>query len=91
MYRMLFPKDINILQQKNNIMKYPFILLGLFFSFVIFSCKNNNPDTGNWRDKQSSNLIQEKPHNLSPEGMVWIPGGEFKQGAQDSDQDGYGS
>lgn len=67
-------------------MKYPHILFGLFISFVIFSCKENNSDPRNWKDTKSSDLIYKNPHNLSPEGMVWIPSGEFIQGASESNE-----
>lgn len=58
-----------------------------FFTFLLicFGCKNENEQENN--PAPSSLKGQEKPTDLAtPKGMVWIPGGEFRQGATPSDR-----
>lgn len=63
---------------------YLFILLS---TTVLFgSCKNVSEEKASEENEPLSLLI-EKPENIpTPEGMVWIPGGEFQQGAVASDK-----
>ncbi len=73
-------------------MKLPLIVLSL--SLVSISCLNNKSEEKNETEEISFHsqtvsehpvLIREIPANIiAPEGMVWIPGGEFKQGASES-------
>lgn len=61
----------------------------IFSCFIIFSCKNGDEKSKITRTQKSDSekLLVEKPSNLdTPEGMVWIPGGTFLQGARDSDK-----
>lgn len=57
--------------------------------FVLASCKENN-DRSEKNEKAESattaSVIKEKPKDVkTPEGMVWIPGGKFIQGARPGD------
>lgn len=57
-------------------MKIFFSLIFLAIFFV--GCKERASET---------NILREKPEGLTtPEGMVWIPGGEFMQGAVENDE-----
>lgn len=63
----------------------------LLTGFLILSCKeNNNKEFAKNEEadkKISLNLLIEKPADIdTPEGMVWIPGGSFMQGAVNSDE-----
>ena len=65
-----------------------FILL-LFFSFIILSCKEVEQESNSLQKNQTKELARnikiEKPSDIViPEGMVWIPGGKFEQGASQS-------
>lgn len=58
-------------------LKYVFLI----FLALIFSCKQEQKTTATEPD-----LITKKPEGLkTPEGMVWMPGGKFIQGAVEKD------
>ncbi|WP_298239341.1 formylglycine-generating enzyme family protein [uncultured Algibacter sp.] len=57
-------------------------LFALIFTISIFSCKNKSTTNSKEEVTQKSNKI---PDNI-PEGMVWIPGGVFNQGAVPQDK-----
>jgi sulfatase modifying factor 1 len=67
------------------------LILFIFIGFIVLSCKNGEKNTELAEDKKSvseepMNILVEKPSNIEvPEGMVWIPGGTFMQGAVTSD------
>ena len=75
-------------------MKIPLILLSL--SLVGISCLNNKSERKteteeisfhSQTDLEHLDLIQEFPATIiAPEGMIWIPGGKFYQGAQETDE-----
>ncbi|NJW54097.1 formylglycine-generating enzyme family protein [Salinimicrobium oceani] len=53
------------------------IIFYCFFSLLIFGCKEKQP---------APSVQTEKPGSIAtPEGMVWIPGGAFMQGAVKND------
>lgn len=53
----------------------------LSFLFLTFSCKKDQKSTS-----IHPGIIIEKPEGMkTPEGMVWIPGGKFTQGAVEGD------
>ncbi|SHF76357.1 Formylglycine-generating enzyme, required for sulfatase activity, contains SUMF1/FGE domain [Salegentibacter echinorum] len=65
-----------------------FILSGV----VLFSCKNKENDEAiaiqeNSNKEKNFKVITKKPSEVNtPEGMVWIPGGTFIQGARAEDE-----
>ncbi len=64
------------------------ILLGILCLFFLINCKNTNENDKGLTNVQEGNVNvrTEKPSNMEvPEGMVWIPGGKFIQGASESD------
>jgi formylglycine-generating enzyme required for sulfatase activity len=66
-------------------------MIFIFSVSTIIACKEkagkNKPITQNSTREAPSDIMVEKPSNIeTPEGMVWIPGGTFMQGAIDSDQ-----
>ncbi len=77
-------------------MKVKTQILLLALSLIIISCQENKSDKSKSGDiaqdesiasQKSLDLLKEPPANITPpEGMVWIPGGEFKQGAVESDE-----
>ena len=68
------------------------LILFIFSGFIVLSCKNGEKNTELAEGKKSvseepMNILVEKPSNIEvPEGMVWIPGGTFIQGAVTSDE-----
>ncbi|NJX17588.1 SUMF1/EgtB/PvdO family nonheme iron enzyme, partial [Tamlana crocina] len=55
-------------------MIYTFLILALF----ILGCREKEPEIA---------VVHDKPEEIkTPEGMVWIPGGEFSMGAVENDQ-----
>ncbi|NJY61732.1 formylglycine-generating enzyme family protein [Salinimicrobium sp. CDJ15-81-2] len=53
---------------------YTFLILALF----ILGCREKEPEIA---------VVHDKPEEIkTPEGMVWIPGGEFSMGAVENDQ-----
>ncbi len=62
-------------------------LIFLFGSCILFlNCKNADKKEDNPMPEQVY-IIQEKPSDIeTPEGMVWIPGGIFQQGAVANDK-----
>ena len=79
----------------NSKFKLPFALT-LFLSFtIVFSCKQKKAQdessiteviTGKLVLTKVPILIIEQPEDVkTPKGMVWIPGGEFTQGAVPQD------
>ncbi|MCM5663129.1 formylglycine-generating enzyme family protein [Galbibacter mesophilus] len=60
------------------------------FSVFLIQCKNKEEkeSTAEVIEKETpAPLITEKPKDVAtPEGMVWIPGGNFTQGARDNDK-----
>lgn len=66
----------------------------IFFSLTfltLFGCKDsqtrNTNGTQETKENQHSVLIIDKPSDIEiPEGTVWIPGGEFTQGAVKGDE-----
>ncbi|PIB32693.1 formylglycine-generating enzyme family protein [Maribacter sp. 4G9] len=72
------------------------VFTGVIIGFCLLGCKqdaNKNPEGPKSEDipyktsETDKNVLKEKPQNLSaPEGMVWIPGGELKQGAVPQDK-----
>jgi len=66
-------------------------LIFIFSVFALIACKEKEekPEsiTQNLTRETSSDIMVEKPSNIeTPEGMIWIPGGTFIQGAMDLDQ-----
>ena len=75
-------------------MSYLKLIITLLAGILLLSCKekrekqelNSTADTQT-DSKRSLNIIIEKPDGIkTPEGMVWIPGGTFIQGAISSDK-----
>lgn len=67
-------------------MKPQFLLL-LFPAVFFLQCKNTNNEFAQNRSVSSSDLLIEQPEDLpTPEGMVWVPGGSFMQGAVKGDE-----
>lgn len=65
----------------------PLPFLVIVFMALAFSCKDK-PKEGSAEEKKSKpiSVLIEKPDGVkTPEGMVWIPGGVFMQGAVASD------
>lgn len=69
-----------------------FTLLIILSTSLFVSCKNNKeaPDSS-VKDAKVINtqitLLKEKPADIAtPDGMVWVPGGRFTQGAQAGDK-----
>lgn len=66
-------------------MKIKLQLLSLFLVLLLGSCKNKDSkklSSENIRNTREDSLIKEIPAGVeTPPGMVWIPGGEFVQGA----------
>ncbi|WP_144962146.1 formylglycine-generating enzyme family protein [Gillisia sp. Hel_I_86] len=69
--------------------------LGILLAFLVImvSCRDEKPETSESITKteravkEEYKLIKEKPEGVEvPEGMVWIPGGTFIQGAVTSDE-----
>jgi len=64
----------------------------VFMTLILISCKEKSDyaeksGDQNLQKKDSLDILVEKPSDIEiPEGMVWIPGGTFTQGAKDSDQ-----
>ena len=72
-------------------MIYRRLIIFIFSGFAIIACKEKEEKSGsitqNSTKESSSDIMVEKPSHIeTPEGMVWIPGGTFMQGAMDSDQ-----
>lgn len=62
-------------------MKISFIILFCFLFLLNVSCKQEKNET------VQEEVLKEKPEGLeTPEGMVWIPGGTFMQGAVEKDK-----
>lgn len=62
------------------------LYLLLSAAFLISSCKDT-PEGKNPEQSEPLALLVEQPENIpTPEGMVWIPGGKFQQGAVASDK-----
>ncbi len=62
-------------------MKITLKYLFLISLLLAFSCKEEEK-----RSSGESQVIREKPEGIeTPEGMVWIPGGKFMQGAVEKD------
>lgn len=62
-------------------MKIPFKILFCTIFLLKVSCKHDKPNA------MQEELLIEKPGSLeTPEGMVWIPGGTFMQGAVENDK-----
>jgi formylglycine-generating enzyme required for sulfatase activity len=77
--------------KKQNSMFYRKLNIVIFSCLALIACKEKEekPEsiTQNSTREASSDIMVEKPSNIeTPEGMVWIPGGTFMQGAMDSDQ-----
>ncbi|WP_047548071.1 formylglycine-generating enzyme family protein [Psychroserpens sp. Hel_I_66] len=75
---------------KSIILNY-FLLFALFF--LILNCKNevkqkdNNSDISKIDENSGYEILKEKPSNIqTPDGMVWVPGKLFLQGAKDGDE-----
>ena len=64
----------------NQMISKPIILIYCSFFILLFGCKPKTEQLEKTADKPSIESPQ-KPPMESPEGMVWIPGGEFVQGA----------
>lgn len=65
------------------------MLIGVLSLFLLINCKNINENDKNLTNSQENNvkIITKKPSDVEvPEGMVWIPGGTFMQGAVTSDK-----
>ncbi|MCM4155800.1 formylglycine-generating enzyme family protein [Gramella sp. AN32] len=76
------------LSNKNKSSTLKIILSFTIYAIVVSSCKNENNKTVNSENTAvpAIKVITEKPSNIdTPEGMVWIPGGTFMQGAIESD------
>ncbi len=66
----------------------------ILFIIVCISCKNQKKEVESIKDSEVSQntntpkeIIREQPEDVkAPEGMVWIPGGEFVQGARPGDK-----
>ncbi|WP_300435490.1 formylglycine-generating enzyme family protein [Christiangramia sp.] len=74
-------------KNKSSILKI--IFLFLIYSLIISSCKNENKETVNSEDITVPAIkgSPKKPSDTeTPEGMVWIPGGTFVQGARKNDE-----
>ncbi|MDP5230464.1 MAG: SUMF1/EgtB/PvdO family nonheme iron enzyme [Cellulophaga sp.] len=77
-------------------MKFSRVHVLLFFlGFLFLQCKSETKknDSPSSKDivtevaEKTVNILVEKPNELkTPEGMVWIPGGEFQQGAVSQDK-----
>lgn len=63
-------------------MKYRLHAIAFLLILVCFSCKNESKTS----EKQEVTVLKEKPKNIqTPEGMVWIDGKTFTQGAKATD------
>ena len=79
----------------NRILYKPFFLCIVISIITLASCQEkvkNHNDRMNNKNPESAmiqetlDLLEEPPANIeTPEGMVWIPGGKFMQGAVESD------
>lgn len=63
------------------------LLIGVICTFC-FNCKSDKKnDTGHNFQEKSENIEVEKPSEIEvPDGMVWVPGGKFTQGAVKGDE-----
>src|SRR5680860_1343505 len=75
-------------------MKIKLLLIGLILLGTTVSCREENlskndtdsPITDSYETQDTHELIIQAPEDQDPpEGMVWIPGGKFIQGALASD------
>ncbi|WP_423738500.1 formylglycine-generating enzyme family protein [Christiangramia crocea] len=72
-------------------MKKTLIILPVVCSLFLIQCKDQKKEADN-RDNEKvtqtlPELVKTYPDDIEvPEGMVWIPGGEFKQGAVEGDE-----
>lgn len=56
------------------------MLVSLIFLLLLYGCKNGGAES-------KTGIITEKPADIPvPEGMVWVPGGTFTQGAVATDE-----
>lgn len=67
-------------------MKHTYLSILLSTTVLLGSCKNS-PEEKVAAEPEPISLLTEQPENIpTPEGMVWIPGGQFQQGAVASDK-----
>lgn len=72
-------------------MIYSRLIIFIFSSVILFSCKEKEENSKLAVEKETSKeksfkVLTEKPSEIeTPEGMVWIPGGTFMQGARATD------
>jgi len=64
-----------------------FLLISVFILILISACKyTNKAKIAQLESEKSEHLLIKKPSNLKiPEGMVWVPGVHFLQGAKEGD------
>ncbi|QLE01902.1 formylglycine-generating enzyme family protein [Galbibacter sp. BG1] len=68
----------------NSFRILPIIFLGVFFT----QCKQDKKSTAEViKAEAPAEVLTEKPKDIkTPEGMVWIPGGSYTQGARENDE-----
>ncbi|WP_163417732.1 formylglycine-generating enzyme family protein [Flagellimonas sp. HSM57] len=61
--------------------------LGILFLILLFSCNSRKQKPSEEQPKESYTVLDSLPNGtIIPEGMIWIPGGSFEQGAVAGDQ-----